>query len=196
MGPADRRVLGLCVLPEERLGRGAVPHLSLAENALLTARRQGLVARGLVRADAVRRFAAATIAEFKVKANGPDAIARSLSGGNLQKFIVGREIRQRPKLLIAAQPTWGVDVGATAQIRQSLVDLSNAGVAVLIVSEELEELFEICDRLCVIAQGRLSATLPTAETNAAAIGLLMSGSFIASGAHGERQFSPAGAIGG
>jgi simple sugar transport system ATP-binding protein len=193
---AARRALGLAFVPEERLGRGAVPEMSLAENALLTARRQGLVARGLVRADAVRRFAAATIAEFKVKANGPDAIARSLSGGNLQKFIVGREIRQRPKLLIAAQPTWGVDVGATAQIRQSLVDLSNAGVAVLIVSEELEELFEICDRICVIAQGRLSATLPTAETNAAAIGLLMSGSFIASSARGERQFSPAGAING
>ena len=90
------------------------------------------------------------------KAGGPQAAARSLSGGNLQKFIVGREIRQQPKVLIAAQPTWGVDVGAAAQIRQALLDLRDAGVAVLVVSEELDELFEICDRLAVIAQGRLS----------------------------------------
>ena len=97
--------------------------------------------------------------------------------------------------LIAAQPTWGVDVGAAAQIRQALVDLRDAGVAVLVVSEELEELFEICDRIAVIAQGRLSASEPTGETNPAAIGMLMSGSFIAPGAHGERQFPPAGASG-
>ena len=88
----------------------------------------------------------------------PDAVARSLSGGNLQKFIVGREIRQRPRMMIAAQPTWGVDVGAAAQIRQALLDLRDSGVAVLVVSEELDELFEICDRLAVIARGRLSPT--------------------------------------
>ncbi len=82
-------------------------------------------------------------------------------------------------MLVAAQPTWGVDVGASAQIRQALVDLRDAGVAVLVVSEELEELFEISDRLAVIAQGRLSAPMPTRETNAEAIGLMMSGSFIA-----------------
>ena len=91
-----------------------------------------------------------------MKAGGPDAVARSLSGGNLQKFIVGREIRQQPKMMIAAQPTWGVDVGAAAQIRQALLDLRDNGVGVLVVSEELDELFEICDRLAVIAQGRLS----------------------------------------
>jgi len=190
-----RRALGLCFVPEDRLGRGAVPEMSLAENALLTAHRQGLVARGLIRTEAVRKYAAATIAAFHVRAGGPDAVARSLSGGNLQKYIVGREIRQRPKVLIAAQPTWGVDVGASAQIRQALVDLRDAGVAVLVVSEELDELFELCDRVAVIAQGRLSAPEPAGETNPAAIGMLMSGSFIAPGAHGERQFSPAGASG-
>jgi simple sugar transport system ATP-binding protein len=190
-----RRALGLCFVPEERLGRGAVPEMSLAENALLTAHRQGLVASGFIRADAVRAYAKTTIAEYKVKAGGPDAAARSLSGGNLQKFIVGREIRQQPKVLIAAQPTWGVDVGAAAQIRQALVDLRDAGVAVLVVSEELDELFEICDRLAVIAQGRLSPARATAATNAAEIGMLMSGSFIAAGPHAEATFSPAGASG-
>jgi simple sugar transport system ATP-binding protein len=192
---AARRALGLAFVPEERLGRGAVPEMSLAENALLTAHRKGLTRRGFIRSDAVRAYAQTTIDRFKVKAPGPGAAARSLSGGNLQKYIVGREIRQRPKVLIAAQPTWGVDVGAAAQIRQALIDLRDDGVAVLVVSEELDELLEICDRLAVIAQGRLSAAVPTRETNAEAIGLLMSGSFIAAGARGERAFSPAGAIG-
>ena len=91
-----------------------------------------------------------------MKCGGPQAQARSLSGGNLQKFIVGREILQEPKLLVVAQPTWGVDVGAAAFIRQALIDLRNAGRAILVISEELDELFEICDRIAVIAKGRLS----------------------------------------
>jgi ABC-type uncharacterized transport system ATPase subunit len=190
-----RRALGLAFVPEDRLGRGAVPEMTLAENALLTAFRQRLVAGGLIRMRAMREYAAATIAAFGVKAGGPDTVARSLSGGNLQKFVVGREIRQRPKVLIAAQPTWGVDVGAAALIRQALVDLRDAGVAVLIVSEELDELFDVCDVVAVIAQGRLSAPLPAAETSAAAIGMLMSGAFIAPGTHSARRFSPAGASG-
>jgi simple sugar transport system ATP-binding protein len=191
---AARRARGLAFVPEERLGRGAVPDMSLAENALLTAHRQSMVKRGFVRHRVVRHYATDTIREYGVKAGGPDAVARSLSGGNLQKYIVGREIRQRPRLLIAAQPTWGVDVGAAAQIRQALLDLRDNGVAVLVVSEELDELFEICDRLAVIAQGRLSDPKPVRETNAEEIGLLMSGSFINAAAEPDRAFSPAGVI--
>jgi general nucleoside transport system ATP-binding protein len=189
-----RRALGFSFVPEERVAHGAVPEMSLTENALLTAHRQGLVRRGAVRWNAARDYAAAIIDAYGVKATGPTAAARSLSGGNLQKFIVGREIRQRPKVLVAAQPTWGVDVGAAAQIRQALVDLRDAGVAVLVVSEDLEELFEICDRLAVIAQGRLSASVPTRETNAESIGLMMSGSFIARDAASQREFLPTGGI--
>jgi ABC-type uncharacterized transport system ATPase subunit len=118
--------------------------------------------------------------------------ARSLSGGNLQKYIVGREILQGPRVLIAAQPTWGVDVGAAALIRQALVDLRDEGVAVLVVSEELDELFEICDRLGVIARGRLSPPRPTRETNAEDIGLLMSGSFIGAQGVARAEASPPG----
>ena len=110
---------------------------------------------------------------FKVKCRRPGrGGARSLSGGNLQKFIVGREILQQPRVMIAAQPTWGVDVGAAAQIRQALIDLRDAGVAVLVVSEELDELFEICDRVAVIAQGRLSPAKRAAETDVEEIGML------------------------
>jgi general nucleoside transport system ATP-binding protein len=172
---AERRSLGLAFVPEERLGRGAVPEMSLTDNVLLTARHLGLVSHGLIRANAARSRTAEIIASWGVMAHGPETVARSLSGGNLQKFIVGREIRQRPRVLIAAQPTWGVDVGASAQIRQALVALRDAGVAVLAVSEELDELMEICDRLAVIAQGRLSPPRPLRETNAAQIGLLMAG---------------------
>jgi len=173
-----RRTLGLAFVPEERLGRGAVPEMTLAENALLTAHARGLVTNGFVREGAVRAYAGETIAQYRVKAGGVDAVARSLSGGNLQKFIVGREIRQAPKVMIAAQPTWGVDVGAAAQIRQALIDLRDAGVAVLIVSEELDELFEVCDRIAVIAQGHLSEATAASATNAEKIGLMMAGSFI------------------
>jgi simple sugar transport system ATP-binding protein len=150
--------------------------MSLADNALLTTRGHELVAHGFVRSEGVRAYASKTIAAFGVKATGPDAAARSLSGGNLQKFIVGREIGQRPKVLIAAQPTWGVDVGASAQIRQALIDLRDSGVAVLVVSEELDELLEVCDRLAVIAQGRLSEAKPLEQTSAEEIGMLMAGS--------------------
>ncbi len=174
-----RRALGLAFVPEERLGRGAVPDLPLTANSLLTAHHRGLTGSGFIRDSAVRAYTLATIREFNVKTAGPDAAARSLSGGNLQKFIVGREIRQQPKLLIVAQPTWGVDVGAAAQIRQTLIDLRDAGVAVLVVSEEVDELYEICDRVAVIAQGRLSPVKPLRETSAAEIGLLMAGAFVA-----------------
>ena len=172
----ERRDLGLCFVPEERLGRGAVPAMSLTHNAMLTAHRQGGLSRfGLLDFKAAREFASRCIERFDVRCNGPQAAARSLSGGNLQKFIVGREIMQAPKVMIVAQPTWGVDVGASATLRQTLLDLSRSGVGVLVVSEELEELFEICDRIAVLAAGRLSEAVPKTETNAEKIGLLMAG---------------------
>lgn len=161
-------------MPEERLGRGAVPNLSLQANTLLT--RTGPVGRsGWIRTAEVRALAEQLIARFKVKAGGPDAAAKSLSGGNLQKFLVGREIDAKPKVLIVSQPTWGVDVGAAAQIRGELLALRDAGCAVLVVSEELEELFEISDRLVVMAQGRLSPPVPRAEASVQQIGEWMSG---------------------
>ena len=170
-----RRRLGLGFVPEERLGRGAVPRMSLALNALLTGSRRNMLRHGLIRRDEIRTFAAKVIEKYDVKCGGPEAQARSLSGGNLQKFIMGREIELDPRVIIVAQPTWGVDVGAAAFIRQSLIDLRNAGAAVLVVSEELDELFEICDRIAVIANGRLSPAKPVAETNVEEIGVWMSG---------------------
>ena len=178
--PGKRRALGLHFVPEERLGRGAVPTLSLAANTLLT-RTAAVTPAGWIRTGAVQKLAEKLIARFNVKAGGPNAAAKSLSGGNLQKFIVGREIDADPKLLIVSQPTWGVDVGAAAQIRGALLKLRDDGCAVLVVSEELDELFEICDRLVVIAQGRVSPSIPTEEATIEQIGEWMSGLWDSSG---------------
>ena len=176
--PAHRRRLGLHFVPEERLGRGAVPTLSLAQNMLLTridAISWPRFAGGWIRVTQLHSHAADIIKRFNVKANGPRAAARSLSGGNLQKFIVGREIDANPKLFIVSQPTWGVDVGAAAQIRGAILALRDAGCAVLVISEELDELFEVSDRLHVIAHGRLSPSVPVADATVEQIGEWMSG---------------------
>lgn len=174
LGPRQRRALGLHFVPEERLGRGAVPTLGLAHNLLLT-RGDAVRGGGWIDVKALRAQAAAIIAGFNVKAGGPHAAARSLSGGNLQKFIMGREIDAKPRLLIVSQPTWGVDVGAAAQIRGELLALRDAGCAVLVVSEELDELFEVCDRLHVIAKGRLSPSIARRDATVGLIGEWMSG---------------------
>jgi simple sugar transport system ATP-binding protein len=173
--PGERRELGFAFVPEERLGRGAVPSLDLGDNAALTGHRMGMVVNGLLDRRQARKFAERIIERFTVKATGPMTVAQSLSGGNLQKFIVGREIELQPKALLVAQPTWGVDVGAAAFIRQTLIDLSRSGVAVLIISEELDELFEICDRLHVISGGRMSEGLNRGEVTIEDVGLLMTG---------------------
>ena len=178
--PGQRRQLGQHFVPEERLGRGAVPTLGLAHNLLLT-RDEAIshpgFAGGWIGISQLESHATEIIRRFNVKANGPRAAARSLSGGNLQKFLVGREIDADPKLFIVSQPTWGVDVGAAAQIRSEILALRDAGCAVLVVSEELEELFELSDRLHVIANGRLSPSVPIREATVEKIGEWMSGLF-------------------
>jgi simple sugar transport system ATP-binding protein len=155
--------------------------MSLAHNLLLT-RREAVGPLGWLRTGALRAQAGALIERFRVKAAGPGAPARSLSGGNLQKFIMGREIDARPALLVVSQPTWGVDVGAAAQIRAEILALRDAGCAVLVVSEELDELFELSDRLHVIAKGQLSPSVARKHASVEQIGEWMSGLW-----HGDVQ---------
>ncbi|MBC3932646.1 ABC transporter ATP-binding protein [Undibacterium sp. CY22W] len=174
-GPAARRALKQSLVPEERLGRGAVPELSLTDNMLLSHQRAPFVRHGMIQFAHTIDAAAAIIARFRVKASGPAALARSLSGGNLQKFIVGREITREPEVFIVAQPTWGVDIGAAAQIHSEIRKLRAAGCAVLVISEELDELFSLCDRIHVIAKGRLSPSIDSAAASREQIGLWMSG---------------------
>ncbi|WP_440996656.1 ABC transporter ATP-binding protein [Arhodomonas sp. SL1] len=175
--PAARRRRGLAFVPEERLGRGSVPEMSLVENSLLTGAYQGMVRRGFIRYHKARAFAEQVRERFDVRTPNVGSQARSLSGGNLQKFIVGREILHRPRVLIAGQPTWGVDVGAAAAIHQALVDLRREGCGILVFSEDLDELFEISDRIAVIFHGRLSPARPVAETSYEEIGRWMGGLF-------------------
>ena len=191
LSAAARRALGLAFVPEDRLGRGAVPELSLTENALLTASRQGMVAGGLIRYARVRAFAERCIAAFDVRCSGREAAASSLSGGNLQKFIIGREILQQPRVLIAAQPTWGVDVGATLAIHRALIDLRAAGAAILVISEELDELFAIADRIGVIAGGRLTPLRRRRDTNRDEIGIAMTGATFGTTADGGTRAAQA-----
>ena len=183
MGPRQRRELGMSYVPEERLGQGAVPEMTLAENGFLTGySRTRLMSRGLMRGQRAHRFARHIIDTFKVAAAGSRAEAKSLSGGNLQRFIVGREMLQNPVLLIAAHPTWGLDAGAAAEIQRALIRMAKEGAAVLVVSQDLDELFSISDRLSVIYRGRLSTPRPARETTVEQAGLLMGGMFDESGA--------------
>ncbi len=174
--PSDRRTAGLVTIPEDRLGHGAVSSLTLWENVLLSARRRmGLDVRGFVRADRSRQYAGKVIGDFAVKATGVKQSAGTLSGGNLQKFLVGREILQEPAVLVASQPTWGVDAGAEADIHRALQALAARGTAIVVISQDLDELMALADRIAVIAHGTLSEPAPVHAVTVAQIGLLMGG---------------------
>lgn len=176
LGPRRRRALGACFLPEERYGHGAVAAMTLAENAFLSGFvRRALARLGIVDRGATRNYAAEVIGHFAVRTSGPEAEARSLSGGNLQRFVVGREMLQDPKVLVVSQPTWGVDAGAAAAIHQAVVDLAARGAAVVVISQDLDEIFTLCHRIAVIAGGRLSPPRPIHELSVAEIGLLLGG---------------------
>nr|WP_256474327.1 ABC transporter ATP-binding protein [Lutimaribacter sp. EGI FJ00013] len=176
LGPGARRRLGLLTAPEERLGHAAAPEMSLTENAILTAaQREGLVRNGFLNWNKARGFAEAIIERFDVRTPGPATVARALSGGNLQKFVIGREVMQRPEVLVVNQPTWGVDASAAAAIRQALLDLAANGAAVLVISQDLDELMEISDRFGALNEGRLSDIRPTRRLSVEEIGLMMGG---------------------
>jgi general nucleoside transport system ATP-binding protein len=176
LGPNERRARGLLCAPEERLGHAAAPDMSLTENAFLTGRiRETLTRRGLITWPATQSFTRNIISAFDVRTPGPGSAARSLSGGNLQKFVIGREILQRPTVLAVNQPTWGVDAAAAASIRQALRNLAEGGAAVLVISQDLDELMEMSDSWAVIAGGRLSPVQPIAKASVEAIGRLMGG---------------------
>jgi ABC-type uncharacterized transport system ATPase subunit len=173
----ERRKRGAAFVPEERLGHGTAPRMKLSDNALLTGHAaSGMVNHGFIDKAATLAVVDRTTSAFDVRKAKRDPEAASLSGGNLQKFIVGREILREPGVLVVSQPTWGVDAGAAATIRQALIDLAARGTAVLVISQDLDELAEISDRIAVMFHGRLSTPLKTAEASREKLGLLMGGS--------------------
>lgn len=176
LAPNARRKLGLLTAPEERLGHSAAPEMSLSENAFLTARsRQRLDLNGFIKHDSTQNFARAVIKQFDVRTTGPEQPARALSGGNLQKFVIGREVMQNPIVLIVNQPTWGVDAAAASAIRDALRDLADKGAGVLVISQDLDELMEISDTIAILAEGRLSRARPADRLTIEAIGKMMEG---------------------
>jgi general nucleoside transport system ATP-binding protein len=181
----DRRRLGAAFVPEERLGHGTAPRMRLSDNALLTGHASGgMVTRGFIDRAVMLAVVDKTTKSFDVRKAKRDPEAVSLSGGNLQKFVVGREILREPGVLVVAQPTWGVDAGAASIIRQALIDLAARGAAVLVISQDLDELEEIADRIAVIFHGRLSEAIDAAAVTRETLGLLMGGSAAGGGAGG------------
>jgi len=150
--------------------------MSLMENALLTGeRRKDLSRKGMINWGSTRSFAKDIIAKFDVRTPSETTAARALSGGNLQKFVIGREILQSPQVLVVNQPTWGVDASAAAAIRQALLDLASEGAAIVVISQDLDELMEVADRFAALNEGRLSAPLDTATLDVEQIGLMLGG---------------------
>ena len=189
-----RRRMGAAFVPEERLGHGCAPRMKLSENALLTLHAAGsMVKRGFINKPATLAYVDRTTKSFDVRKAKRDPEAVSLSGGNLQKFQVGREILREPGILVVSQPTWGVDAGAAATIRQALVDLAGRGSAVLVISQDLDELAEIADRISVMFHGKLSAPLEAAAATRERLGLLMGGANAASEAEAQEAKYAVGA---
>ena len=176
MGPSDRRKIGFVMAPEDRLGHAAAPDMSLVENAFLTGGiRKGLVKNGFIDWTATREFADKVIETYDVRTPGSHVAARALSGGNLQKFVVGRELMQDPDVIVINQPTWGVDAAAAAAIRQAILDRAAAGAAVVVISQDLDELLEIADSFAVLNEGRLTTPRPVKGLTVDQIGLMMGG---------------------
>ena len=178
LGIIGRRKLGAAFVPEERLGHGAVPEFSLSDNVILTrhATGDGITVKGVMKIHTAEEIKTRISDDFDVRKAGPDPEARSLSGGNLQKFVVGRELDRAPKLLVINQPTWGVDAGAAALIRQALIDLAATGAAILVISQDLDEIFEIAGKIAVLSRGQMSKAQPASDLGLEEIGLMMAGS--------------------
>jgi general nucleoside transport system ATP-binding protein len=182
LGPNERRRAGLCSAPEDRLGHAAAPDMSLTENALLSGEvRKGLVRNGFIDWVTTRAWATEIVAKFDVRTPGIGTAARALSGGNLQKFVLGREIMQDPGVIVVNQPTWGVDASAAAFIRQALLDLAAEGAAVVVISQDIDEILEVADRFAALNEGRLSMPRPTKGLTVDEIGLMLGG------AHGTHK---------
>ena len=172
----QRRRLGAAFVPEERLGHATVPRMTLSDNALLTGHAVGMTHDGFIDRAAALNVVDHATKTFDIRKAKRDPEAASLSGGNLQKFVVGREILREPGVLVVSQPTWGVDAGAAAVIRQALIDLAARGAAVLVISQDLDELLEIADRIAVVFTGRLSVPIDSKAADREHLGLLMGGS--------------------
>ena len=165
---------GIGRIPEDRNSEGVIGEMAIWENAILE-RIQAFSRNGLVDRDKARAFAKSIIEAFDVRGGAPDSRIRLLSGGNMQKFILGRNLAERPRILIAAQPTRGLDEGAIAAVHGRLLEARAAGTGVLLISEDLDEVISLADRVQAIVKGRLSPPVAAETTDATMLGLMMAG---------------------
>lgn len=174
--PAKMIAAGVGRIAEDRESDGLIYPLSVAENAILERRRNGVFSRwGFLQRGQIRAAAEAMIAEQDVRCPGPDALVAQLSGGNAQKVVLGRILALRPRLIVASQPTRGLDVGAARLVRQRLLDVAADGVAVVLISEDGEELLDLSDRLIAMVGGRASAPVQRTALDDGALGRMLGG---------------------
>jgi simple sugar transport system ATP-binding protein len=199
--PREAVEAGIARIPEDRHAVGVLGDLPLWENAVLERYATPVFARaGFVRRAAARSHARGIVQRFDVRGTeggGLDTVTRGLSGGNMQKLILGRALTPGPgaappRLIVASQPTWGLDVGAVAYVHQQLLDACAGGAAVLLISEDLDEIFALADRIAVMHHGRLTAARPTHQWTLASIGLAMAGG--APGVEGSPPDGPRGPL--
>jgi simple sugar transport system ATP-binding protein len=176
--PSARQMIdaGVAYVPEDRNATGSAPNLSVAENLVLKSYRKPEMGVGvMLDIAAMRRSAASLVSAFNIVTPGIDTPARKLSGGNLQKVILAREISGQPQVLIAASPTRGLDIGATETVRKILLEERSQGAAILLISEDLDEIFAISDRIVVLYEGKIMGEFEAQEADLTQIGLLMAG---------------------
>ena len=174
----QRKSLSISYVTEQRLGHSAVPEMSLSENILLSMNHKSYFKKGdFINFDRINSYANDVIKNFNVDTPSFNVKAGKLSGGNLQKFIIGREIMSDPELLILSQPTWGIDAGSEAFINKSLIELSQRGVSIIIISHDLDELLEVCHNISVLYEGSLSNSLNVENIDITKLGKYMGGLF-------------------
>jgi len=173
--PAQALAAGVARIPEDRHAVGTVGDMSVTENVILERFRSRFSRRGFLDWAAARRFAEKVIRDYDVRCPGPEAPVRLLSGGNMQKLILGRALDGAPKVILAHQPTRGLDVGAIAYVQGRLLEARARGAAILLISEDLDEILQLSDRIVVISRGRLSAPSARGERSVRELGELMAG---------------------
>ena len=178
--PTGFRRAGVSYIPEDRHGRGLVLDFPLWENVLLgNTERKGFASHGWIFGDWIRKLTRDLLARFDVRAPSPAVPARALSGGNQQKLIIARELQRNPDIVLAIQPTRGLDVGAIEFVHRSLVEARDSGKAILLLSFDLDEVLDLSDRIVVLCDGRIVGQFDAAEVDRAELGLLMGGRAVA-----------------
>ncbi|MFZ5880154.1 MAG: ABC transporter ATP-binding protein [Chloroflexota bacterium] len=176
LSPADITDRMLSYIPEERMRDGMIKDFSVAENMILREHQKPPYSRsGLLNLREIARHADALIAQFRVKTPSRDTLAKNLSGGNIQKVVLAREIFRTPRVIIAAQPTRGLDIGATEYVREQLLEQRRKGVAVMLISEDLDEILALSDRIAVLYEGQVMDVVPREQATPERLGLLMAG---------------------